>query len=910
MMKPSVLSLCFLLIFSAHADCIWCTSLNGINLLEKETQDSIGAIIQAAIANNPCLEKCNLNPHCVDGSNPSWAASQIGADLAEQILSEVIQEYEYKPAEVGVVDSGFDITQKANFDTPISVEKGCNNAGDPNEDPVGHGTAVTGTIASSQTGVTGSVNITVYRTSNNDTGSADKGQLAIAIRNACQTADVVNVSMGNDDDERGQTKLEEQSWYQVAKSNGCLVIQAAGNDGVKAHQGMSYQLNDPYLNVMATSKFARESHFSSQGLISAPGEDIFALISSQSKRAGKLAENLCRSTTGDRIGAMSGTSFAAPLVTGVAGQVITLLKSKGTLPTDPIQKVTLIKNILQASARYPLDGGRGGQINAAFAVLMAKGISKENQLATEDELIEIGKQQASSICTTPDNNCTQIPDCEKRKACINDLRLKEKICEVPYGTPLLGQTITAEEWEQNTAAYRARLELLLDGLSCVRENELSLSLMRKTMAEGFQGKETRIEQTWLQNLGGQDDFNAATAIDILRTAQEIDYPDFVTAEKLITILDEDIFGAGDFQREFFSDINLGRGDSLAKRFFDVFSMMNEDEQVKVIDRIQTQRGNPLHLSSTDAALLYHLASGTVPIKQKCKALVDKKITELAGLWAKGRLDIETPTTLYNRNSSDDYYKILDLLFEKIPNRDSFLERQIAAPINNSNATWFNFALKAEKFVSPEAKNKALTQILTQGVGENSTLSGLTEMVLAQSVENAFENMGAGAETSQVEQFLLKNDHAIATLPHCYGQDSIYTNKLSEDFLLRYVDDLIDDAIQRLENETDDSRKIALNSLTTLLSANCYIERDKIYEHKKDKIRALIKTLIKFKIEATEYISPCANFSTNLINNLLSWGDEETFREFIKEEFYDLYQAIQENPSKYVEFKWMTKFYEE
>ena len=144
---------------------------------------------------------CKLYPHCEDGSNPNWAAMQIGADLADKIVGKYLNRYGSRKAgvaaTVAVIDTGFD-TDNGGVDRngnpnalnalSVTIEKGFQGAGEPLNDVDGHGTAVAGTIAGKGVGVSQNLNLKLYRaTEDNAAGTVAFSILDAAIEKACES---------------------------------------------------------------------------------------------------------------------------------------------------------------------------------------------------------------------------------------------------------------------------------------------------------------------------------------------------------------------------------------------------------------------------------------------------------------------------------------------------------------------------------------------------------------------------------------------------------------------------------------------------------------------------------------------------------------------------------------------------
>lgn len=336
-----------------------------------------------------------LVTRCDNGMATYWAQEAMDADLAEYFLREAGVK---ASANVAVVDSGLDMSQAADFDVIGGIEgrRGVlpgdvhptrvpkfrviesalmpnGPIGDPKRDQNGHGTMVASVIGGrGQQGVAKNIQLRVYRvTTPGGTGSTSDEFLEMATVRACQESvddggvAVVNVSWGERLDESALLLDENHPVYRqllgIYAAKGCLVVKAAGNDNFRGKR--VFDIDDPYLRVAAVTNMQDLSYFSSLGEVRAPGSNVHVFESRQMERRGR-PEQYCAAKTNRRF--VNGTSFAAPLVAGVASQVVRVLKQRGAFQgLTPAARVAIVNRILHASEM-------GGTVNELRAVHFAE----------------------------------------------------------------------------------------------------------------------------------------------------------------------------------------------------------------------------------------------------------------------------------------------------------------------------------------------------------------------------------------------------------------------------------------------------------------------------------------------------------------------------------------------------------
>jgi len=194
-------------------------------------------------------------------------------------------------------------------------------------------------------------------------------------------ADIINLSfMGSDYDSGLADAIRE------ATSQGVLVVSAAGNSNVKEGDNLDTQPTYPAcdkgvagrgkLTVSGINAAGQKANFANYGScvdVSAPGTDIFAARPTYDRESGL--------PTAGYVGGLSGTSVAAPLVSGLA----VLLKSEHPYWTGSEIAKRIIDTadpLTQLPAEYKGRMG-SGQIDAARALAMDDAASRLGPLFLE-----------------------------------------------------------------------------------------------------------------------------------------------------------------------------------------------------------------------------------------------------------------------------------------------------------------------------------------------------------------------------------------------------------------------------------------------------------------------------------------------------------------------------------------------
>lgn len=268
---------------------------------------------------------------------------------------------------IAVVDTGVDATHEDLAGRVLAGYDFVNGDANPADDN-GHGTAVAGTAAArgnNAIGIVGAAwNASVLPVKVlNAAGQGDDADVAAGITYAADHgADIINLSLGGVDESPSLLSAIE-----YAVSHGSVVVAAAGNAGSDApHYPAAYAPQvDGLIAVGATDDWGTLTEFSSWGdwvSVTAPGLQI-GVPSGPGLEIGVPSGV-------DGYSWASGTSFAAPLVSGVAALVI------GEHPTSsPAATETAIVSTARDAGPRGVDPFYGrGVLDAAAALGVAPAI--------------------------------------------------------------------------------------------------------------------------------------------------------------------------------------------------------------------------------------------------------------------------------------------------------------------------------------------------------------------------------------------------------------------------------------------------------------------------------------------------------------------------------------------------------
>ena len=248
---------------------------------------------------------------------------------------------------IAVLDTGID-SEHPNLSDFVDTSLGKSFVGGDTGDRAGHGTHVSGTIASygEVSGVMQDATLIPVKVLGDD-GSGSMYGIQQGITYAASVdADVINMSLGGGGYDRGMEEAIE-----AANSQGTIVVAASGNDGA---ENVSYPAAyDSVIAVGSVDSSETRSSFSNYGPeldVMAPGSDIYS------------------TTPGGTYETMSGTSMASPHVAGVVG----LIRSAD--PDVSVDEARTILNDTAQSSGSELEYGHG-IVDAHAAVQAAQPLS-------------------------------------------------------------------------------------------------------------------------------------------------------------------------------------------------------------------------------------------------------------------------------------------------------------------------------------------------------------------------------------------------------------------------------------------------------------------------------------------------------------------------------------------------------
>ena len=233
-------------------------------------------------------------------------------------------------------------------------------------------------------------------------------------RAACEAGHrIINVSLNTRKDRAGPTGAQDLSELvgDLAKK-GCLLVKAAGNDAIQDSAVMADYVTDfqIYLSAGATRRSGGVAAFSDEGSVYAPGQDIaVTLPPSQVLTCGlPKAEAV-----------LGGTSFAAPIVAGIAAQVLEVLDTSPKFrELAPLEQVRFLVRTVRESAESPTANVNGLRaVRAAMAWAAANGGPPAGAVPAE--------------CGKVPPSCARragATDCDAENACSASLRTSLALC--------------------------------------------------------------------------------------------------------------------------------------------------------------------------------------------------------------------------------------------------------------------------------------------------------------------------------------------------------------------------------------------------------------------------------------------------------------------------------------------------
>lgn len=290
--------------------------------------------------------------------NNTWGVKRIGCGpVHDGTFAENAAPVKGSGVKVAIMDTGIDYTHPELISNFAGGYDFINNDADPRDDQ-GHGTHVAGTVGAflDHAGVVGAAPeadlyaVKVLASNGSGSYSAIISGLEWCVDNGMAVA---NLSLGSSGDPGSTVKMA----FDNAEAAGLLIVASAGNSGEGADT-VGYPAR--YASVVAvasTTSSDQRSSFSSTGPaveVAAPGSDIYSTL------------------MGGGYGYKSGTSMAAPHVSGAAALVI----AAGVADNDGDGKINDdARAILQITSddlgAAGIDNSFGhGLVNAEFAVLL------------------------------------------------------------------------------------------------------------------------------------------------------------------------------------------------------------------------------------------------------------------------------------------------------------------------------------------------------------------------------------------------------------------------------------------------------------------------------------------------------------------------------------------------------------
>jgi subtilisin family serine protease len=281
-----------------------------------------------------------------------WAIKRVG--FSEEFITEAKERPDIKPVTVAVIDTGLDwyhpdLDQDSIWRNEGEIpDNGIDDDGNGYIDDIigwnfvnennrpwdydGHGTFVAGVIAAATNNSAGIAGISPHARimplkALDEFGQGHASMIAEAIAYAADNgARVINLSLGG----RGLTRVEKLA-VEHAAASGALVVVAAGNSAADVSEYGPAGL-DGVITVSATDQGDHQAGFSNWGEeidISAPGVDVLSLRARKTDLLSYIRGvkyDVGAGIVGDDRAyyRASGTSFAAPIVTGAAALIMSL----------------------------------------------------------------------------------------------------------------------------------------------------------------------------------------------------------------------------------------------------------------------------------------------------------------------------------------------------------------------------------------------------------------------------------------------------------------------------------------------------------------------------------------------------------------------------------------------------------
>lgn len=304
-------------------------STSGLATFQITNLSPIDALLELGFSYN--LESQILRPPWNSTDEDPYIDQQYALDMMDTIEGWTVTEGS-SDVVVAIIDTGID-TNHIEFEGRISAlsynsyteEVGLEQV----EDTHGHGTMVAGIIAANKdnqagiAGIASNIELMIIKANKDNEGVFQDSAVIEGIYYATDNgADIINLSLGN-----STKNIQMELAVNYAYNNGVIVVAAAGNDSVEdplypAAFGTTISVSA----VDSRYSFAEYSNYGETIDISAPGTDIITTV------------------INNGYGTVSGTSFAAPQVSGVLALMLSYYSS------NEIEE--MIQRLLKSSNDY------------------------------------------------------------------------------------------------------------------------------------------------------------------------------------------------------------------------------------------------------------------------------------------------------------------------------------------------------------------------------------------------------------------------------------------------------------------------------------------------------------------------------------------------------------------------------
>lgn len=766
------------------------------------------------------LSPCRLDEQC-QKKNLSWAKHLTDADLAEKEVQELLKLKGAKNiASVAVVDSGFNYGDNLKNLTAekVKVAKGFDRAGDEFRDEGGHGTAVSGMIAAKGVGITSAINLNIYRTTEGgQKGIITSGFLAASIEKACRDSDIVNVSWGSDSQELGIADIERELWYRKAQKMGCLIIKSSGNSGIKKKLIERKTPEDaPVLLVGAINHQGQEATFSTASDIKAPGEGVFTLVSNDVTHQSEFDKKRECIVEGVKYAPINGTSFSSPVVAGVAGQVVTVLKLNKTLPKDPTKKIKLIKNILKASALSNSEN----LVNAYRAVKIAGMIKVSDGLKSPQQLSDALDLAVGPQCESVED-CRELQDCQKNKTCFDRLRNNVTLCK------------GKEDRQQLISLLNEMKEydLLTGYLPLLQRGDISEKQIDQMLAA-----------LWENNIANQSVDSIQTAFQLMKLAKRLGRNDFIDAKKF-----QQIFTSTDFVWRFNVHYEIGENAWVQSReqfypeLIELFSYLPYKDQKKLIEmNMELDSFREVKAESLSFLLIADKYKEKLP--GEVSLYLTSTLDKLSDKFLNGDLIKDVS------NHRLDQSPVLDFLVKHNPRGKEILRSKLNGTLSKEGVKFMVYALASKQIYTPEERRLVSREILKQSIQKPRDLRYATEQGIKILMDSDQES-----DANLLKKTLLSNPYTVAEydLKTLASTDNYAKKKLLTDksFWSEYLEFSLDNTKKFIKGDLPISLEesgSAIKTLSALIETNAIDDQDKIeiLKRQKHKIQEVLSEGIK------------------------------------------------------------------